>query len=131
MSRDAVRCPLRKRSLEEWLINIIVSMLRNTESSVRANGTMIFFINDFLVHIGLHQASMLNPLLFTIVLEVLSREIRSGCPEKLLYADDLALVRETHGCLKGRLGAKLMMNSENPRKDAVESKFSCTVCRKE
>ena len=92
---------------------------------------MIFFINDFLVHIGLHQASMLNPLLFTIVLEVVSREIRSGCPEKLLYADDLALVRETHGRLKGRLGAKLMMNSENPRKDAVESKFSCTVCRKE
>ena len=74
---------------------------------------------------------MLNPLLFTIALEELSREIRSGCPEKLLYADDLALVRETHGRLKGRLGAKLMMNSENPRKDTVESKFPCTVCRKE
>ena len=32
---------------------------------------------------------MLSPLLFIIVLEALSREIRSGCPEGLLHADDL------------------------------------------
>ena len=33
----------------------------------------------------------LSPLLFTIVLEPLSRKISSGCPEKLLYDGGLAL----------------------------------------
>ena len=67
-------------------------MYRNTKSQVRINST---FSDDFLVKVGLHQGSVLSPLLFIIVLEALSREIRSGCPEELLYADDLALVSET------------------------------------
>ena len=46
---------------------------------------------------------MFNLLFFIIVLEALSREIRSGCPEELLYADDLAFVSETLEGLKGRL----------------------------
>ena len=48
---------------------------------------------------------MFNLLFFIIVLEALSREIRSGCPEELLYADDLAFVSETLQGLKGRLEA--------------------------
>lgn len=38
-----------------------------------------------------------------IVSESLSTEIRSGCPEGLLYTDDLALVSETLEGLKRRL----------------------------
>ena len=48
---------------------------------------------------------MLSPLLFIMVLEALSREICSGCQVELLYADDLALVREKHEGLKGKLKA--------------------------
>ena len=44
-------------------------------------------------------------LYFSTVLEPLSREIRSRCPEELLYADDLALVSELLEGLKGRLEA--------------------------
>ena len=43
------------------------------------------------VRIGVHQGSVLIPLLFIIVLEALSREIRTGCPWELLYADDLMI----------------------------------------
>ena len=74
------------------MIRVVQSMYRNTKSQVRINST---FSDDFLVKVGLHQGSVLSPLLFIIVLEALSREIRSGCPEELLYADDLALVSET------------------------------------
>ena len=35
---------------------------------------------------------MFSSLLFITVLEALSREIRSGSPEELLYADDMVLV---------------------------------------
>ena len=38
---------------------------------------------------------MVRPVLYVIVLEALCREVRSGCPEELLYADDLALVSES------------------------------------
>ena len=77
-------------------------MYRNAESCVRVND---FFSDDTLVQVGLHQGSVLSPLLFIKLLEALSREIRSECPEKLLYAYDLALVSETLDGLKVRLEA--------------------------
>ena len=43
---------------------------------------------------GVHQGSVLSPLLF-IVLEALSREFRTGCPWELLYADDLMISAES------------------------------------
>ena len=45
--------------------------------------------------VGVHQGSVLSPLLFIIVLEALSREFREGLPMELLYADDLVLIAET------------------------------------
>ena len=48
---------------------------------------------------------MLSTLLFILVLEARSREIRLGCPEELLYADDLVLVKETLEGMKERLEA--------------------------
>ena len=54
------------------------------------------------MQVGLHQSSELSHLLLIIVPEALSREIRSGCPEELIYADDLVLVSETFEGLKGK-----------------------------
>ena len=67
-------------------------MYKNAQSRVRVNWT---FSVDFMLPIGLYKGSVLSPLLFIIVLETLSKEIRSGCSEQLLYADDLTLVSET------------------------------------
>ena len=49
----------------------------------------------FNVKVGVHHGSVLSPLLFTIVLEALSREFREGLPMELLYADDLVPITET------------------------------------
>ena len=65
-------------------------MCRNGGSCVRVNGA---FIDNFLVQVGLHEGSVLSLLLFIIVLEVLSRELRSGYQEELVYADDLPLLK--------------------------------------
>ena len=60
----------------------------------------------YLIQIGLHHDSVLSPLLFIIKLESLSREVKSGCPEKLSYPDNLKLVGETLYSLKGRREAR-------------------------
>jgi len=46
------------------------------------------------VKVGSHQGSALNPLLFVIVMEAISREFRVVLPWKLLYADDLVVIIE-------------------------------------
>jgi len=43
----------------------------------------------FEVKVGMHQGSVLSPLLFIIVTEAISREFRVALPWELLYADEL------------------------------------------
>ena len=66
--RDVVRWALKKLGVEEWFNKIVQSMYRNARSRVRTDGV---FRDDFLVQVGLHQGSVLSPLLFIIVLEAL------------------------------------------------------------
>ena len=47
------------------------------------------YSEEFGVGVGVHQGSVLSPLLFILVLEALSHEFRTGVPWELLYADDL------------------------------------------
>ena len=45
---------------------------------------------------GVHQGSVLSPLLFIAVLEAISRRFdRQRLPYELLYADDLVIIAET------------------------------------
>ena len=45
--------------------------------------------------VGLHQGSVLSPLLFAADMDVVSSEARSGLPSELLYADDLVIMAPT------------------------------------
>ena len=57
----------------------------------------------FSVRVGVHQGSVLSPLLFIIVLEALSREFREGLPMELLYADDLVSGCRNRGVADGKV----------------------------
>ena len=50
---------------------------------------------SFEMKVGLHQGSVLSPLLFAAVMDVVSSEARSGLPSELLYADDLVIMSPT------------------------------------
>ena len=43
----------------------------------------------------MHQGSVLSPLLFSAVMDVVSSETRSGLPSEVLYADDLVVMVPT------------------------------------
>ena len=67
-------------------------MYTNARSSVRVNAQYSPWID---VKVGVHQGSVLSPLLFIIVMEALSQEYPTGCPWQLLYADDLVITAES------------------------------------
>ena len=50
---------------------------------------------SFEVKVGLHQGSVLSPLLFAAAMDVVSSEARSGLPSELLSADDLVIMAPT------------------------------------
>ena len=60
----------------------------------------------------LHQGSVLSPLLFSIVMDVVTKEARSGLPWELQYAVDLILMPTNRDKLRRDLvkwGASLLI----------------------
>jgi len=108
--REVIRWAMRKLGVEEWLVLAVISMCTGTKTVLR---TVYGNSNCFEVKVGMHQRSALSPLLFVIVMEVLSREFRVALPWELLYADDLVVIAETEDDLLKKL---------NEWKDFVENR---------
>ena len=72
---DVIWWAMRKLGIDEW--RLVQSMYKD----VRVGDV---YSEEFGVGVGIHQGSVLSPLLFIIVLEALSREFRTGCPWELL-----------------------------------------------
>ena len=79
---EVVKWSLRKLGVDEWLIS--TGMALNTEACTVFR-TDVGLSASFEVKVGLHQGSVLSPLLFVVVFS----ETRSGLPSELLYADEL------------------------------------------
>ena len=78
--------------VDEWIVNVIKAMYEGATTAVKFKSGES---KEFGVKVGVHQGSVLSPLLFNIVLEALSQEFREGLPWEMLYADDLALLAES------------------------------------
>ena len=60
---------MRKLGIDEWLVRLVQSMYKDVRSRVRVGDG---YSEEFGVGVGVHQGSVLSPLLFIIVLEALS-----------------------------------------------------------
>ena len=58
---------------------------------------------EFWVRVGVHQGSAPSPLIFAIVIDVVTEHAREGLLNEILYADDLVLMKESLDDLKERL----------------------------
>ena len=141
--REVIWWALRHLGVDEGIVSVIKAMHEDASTKVRMNGRESRAFN---IRVGVHQGSVLSPLLFIIVLEALSREFREGLPMELLYADDLVLIEETkelllekvrkwkEGMEKGlRVNAgktKIMWCRVCTDQTEVSGEHPCGVCRK-
>ena len=98
--RNVLWWAMRKLRTEEWLIRTVQAMYQNAKACVRINNS---YSSAFNVTVGVHQGSVLSPLLFIMVMEALSQDFRRGCPPELLYADDLMIMANSPGELTERI----------------------------
>jgi len=127
----------------EWLVSAVMSMYSGTTVVRTVYGNS----KGFEVKMGMHQGSALSPLLFVIVMEVISREFRVALPWELLYADDLAVIAETEEELIKRLNewkdnmeskgmrvsmnkTKIMISGERQKVRQKAVSWPCGVCSK-
>ena len=80
---------MRRLGVPESIVRVVQAMYNNARSKVRVGSG---YSEEFEVGVGVHQGSVLSPLLFIIVLEALSKDFRVGVPWELLFADDLVIV---------------------------------------
>jgi hypothetical protein len=125
--RKVIWWAMRKLHGEEWAIRLVQGMYTNVRSRVRVGDGLS---EEFGVRVGVHQGSVLSPLLFIIVLEALSREFGRSVPWEDLYADDLAIVADTLEKLVERVKIwKEEMEKKGLRMNPRKTKF--LICGKE
>ena len=78
--------------VDEWLICTVMILYTEACTVVRTEAGLG---ESFEVKVGLPQGSVLSPLLFAAIMDVVSSEARSGLPSELLYADDLVIMTPT------------------------------------
>src|SRR5437867_9754202 len=88
---------------------MIKSMYEGGTASIRTNGEDS---ENFEVKVGVHQGSVLSPVLFNIVMQAIADNFKKGLPWELLYADDLMLLAECRAELVKRLLVWIMRLKE-------------------
>ena len=99
--QEVWRC-LREKMVPEKYIRLIQEMYRNVEATVRS---CVGETESLHVKVGLHQGSALSPLLFNVVMEVMTENVRERAPWSMMYADDVVLCAETKEELEQKLEA--------------------------
>ncbi|XP_071695521.1 uncharacterized protein [Rutidosis leptorrhynchoides] len=77
-----------------------MDMYEEVKSCVR---TPVGNTEYFPIEVGLHQGSALSPILFTLILDELSRVIQEIIPWSQIFADDIMLVADSKEELNRRL----------------------------
>ena len=142
--REVIKWAMRKLGIEEWLVRVVMALYEGATTQVRVNGELS---EEFPVNVGVHQGSVLSPLLFVMVLEAISRDFRIGLPWEALYADDLVLIAESREEVEEKLKrwkegmeakglkintnkTKVMISRAGGGSIIAEGEWPCSVCRK-
>ena len=90
---------MRTKGLSELIVRAVMSLYDGAKTRVTVGSA---YSEEFEVKVGVHQGSVLSPLLFAIVVDVITENARRGVVNELLYADDLVIMSEDMEDLKER-----------------------------
>ena len=90
--RKLIEWALRRKGVPERLVAAIMAMYNQVETVVQMEGETS---DSFMVKVGVHQGSILSPLLFNIVLDEIAKVVNKEQLIGRLYADDLVLIGRT------------------------------------
>ena len=97
--RKVMEWALKKKGLAEVLVQAVMSLYEGSRTKVRVgSGTS----EEFGVRVDVHQGSVLSPLIFAIVSDVVTDHAREGLLNEILYANDLVLMSESLDDLRER-----------------------------
>ena len=89
--RVLIESSLRRKGVVECYVNAVMKMYQEVLSQVTVEGEDS---KEFAVRVGIHQGSILSPLVSAVVMDVVTEEVaKEG--RALMYADDLVLICET------------------------------------
>ena len=107
---------MRKRGIPEAMVKAVMSLYEGAKTMVRA---WLELSEEFEVKVGVDQGSLLSPLFFAIVVDVITESVRNDLMSEILYADDLVLPRETMEGLFWKWKEAFESNRLNLRKTKV------------
>ena len=97
--RKMMEWALRKKSLPEVLVKAVMSLYEGSRTKVRVGSGLS---EEFGVRVGVHQGSVISPLIFASVVDAVTEQARKGLLNEILYADDLVLMSENLEDLRER-----------------------------
>ena len=97
--RKVMEWAMRKKDLSEVIVRAVMSLYDGAKTRVRVGSA---YSEEFEVKVGVHQGSVLSPLLFAIVANVITENARRGVVNESLYADDLVIMSKDMEDLKER-----------------------------
>ena len=79
----------KEGSIREVMVREVMSLNDGSKTNVRVESA---YSEEFEVNVGVHQGSVLSPLLLAIVVDVITENKLRDVVDELLYADDFVLM---------------------------------------
>ncbi|KAK3575628.1 hypothetical protein QTP86_031584 [Hemibagrus guttatus] len=90
--REGLWYCMRKSGVAEKYVRVVQDMYERSRTVVRC---AVGQTEEFKVEVGLHQGSALSPILFAMVMDQLSEEVRQESPWTMMFADDIVICSES------------------------------------
>ena len=97
--RKVIEWALRRKGVNEGMVQAVMRLYVGARTKVKVGVGMS---EAFDVKVGVHQGSVLSPLLFAIVMDAVCGEVMEGLLFEILYADDLVLIAESMDELRAK-----------------------------
>ncbi|KAI5717346.1 hypothetical protein M8J77_004248 [Diaphorina citri] len=106
--RELIWESLRAQNTPEEYVRLIQDIYHQSQKQIRCTTGVS---SEFLVKYGVHQGSVLSPLLFIVIINHLTKNLMEDLLKTLMFADDIALISDD---------VEKLQNSLNDWKIALE-----------